>query len=78
LIGRHAVPDRILVLDECDGEAMLYLLDGLAELLRYGDVAPAQLLLLTQGRPVPGPDGADRLADVVDEAAAMLRTQLAG
>jgi hypothetical protein len=70
------VPDRILVLDESDGEAMLYLLDGLADLLRYGDVESGQLLLLTQGRPVPGPDAADRLAQVVDDAAAMIRTQL--
>jgi hypothetical protein len=76
MIGRHAVPDRILVLDECDGEAMLYLLDGLADLLRYGDVDSGQLLLLTQGRRVPGPDGAARLADVVDDAAGMLRAQL--
>jgi hypothetical protein len=76
MIGRHAVPDRILVLDESDGEAMLYLLDGLAELLRYGDVDRSQLLLLTQGRPVPGHDGAHRLAEVVDDAAAMIRTQL--
>jgi hypothetical protein len=76
MIGRHAVPDRILVLDESDGEAMLYLLDGLAELLRYGDVDRSQLLLLTQGRPVPGRDGAHRLAEVVDDAAAMIRTQL--
>jgi hypothetical protein len=76
MIGRPAAPDRILVLADSDGEALLYLLDGLADLLRFGDVDHRQLLLLTQGRPVPGPDGVQRLAAVVSDAATMIRAQL--
>jgi len=76
MIGRPEAPDRILVLGDSDGEALLYLLDGLADLLRFGDVDNAQLLLLTQGRPVPGRDGPQRLAEVVNDAATMIRVQL--
>jgi hypothetical protein len=76
MIGRSAAPDRILVLADSDGEALLYLLDGLADLLQFGDVDDAQLLLLTQGRPVPGTDRVHRLAEVVTDAAAMIRSQL--
>jgi hypothetical protein len=76
MIGRPAAPDRILVLADSDGEALLYLLDGLADLLRFGDVDDRQLLLLTKGRPVPGADGVQRLAAVVSDAATMIRDQL--
>jgi hypothetical protein len=68
----HRVP-RFVVLSEADADAVVTLLEGFRELLVHGGLGGGQLLLATGGRPVPGGAVVDRLADVVDEAVAVLQ-----
>ncbi len=67
---------RFVILSADFAQTLMEYLEGLDELLRLGDLDPAQLLLVTKGRPVPGARVSQRIASLVGEMAANIREQL--
>lgn len=69
------VPRFVILQADLAGLVLEYL-EGLDHLVRLGDLDGAQLLLVTKGRPVPGPNVGERLASLIAEMAQTIRQQL--
>lgn len=67
---------RFVILGADFARGVSDLLEGLDELLRFGELDPSQVRLVTRGRQVPGPAVHERLAELVGEIAAALQDQL--
>ena len=67
---------RFILLEVDLARGIIECLEGMEELLRLGDLSSGQLLLMTNGKRLPGDDVSDRLAQVVGEITSAIREQL--
>lgn len=75
--GPAAVPDRIVILDPEQAQAVIALLGSLQALLRFGHLGVEQLRLLVDGELAagPGPDP-EQISELVGHALDPIRRQL--
>ena len=75
--GGPAVPDRIVILDPEQAQAVIGLLGSLQALLRFGHLGVEQLRLLVDGELAagPGPDP-EQISEMVGQALDPIRRQL--
>lgn len=77
--GHEPLPSglpRFVVVEVDLAKGIIQLLEGMGELLRLGDLNSGQLLLLTNGKRLPGDEVSDRLAGIVGEITRAIRDQV--